>query len=229
MVSKGARGASTRASIWNFSASSAASTARSRSGRSGWPAGVKCSRQAGWLMRSVVDIATNVGRAAPLRNPSFAGRYEASAASAAPSTPSPPSTTVRSSAPAPTATVFGEKPRDREARRRIAAETERRQSLLRQQAAAGGDAEQPQIGAGAGQRCVGLLLDFRQEPVRRPRQAFDRIGKPHRRPAEGRVIAGVQRRDDAAQVLAMRRDGGAVASGSLRVTRSIAWMPLVPS
>ena len=49
----GAIGACSRASCWNFSASSACSTARSRSGRSGWPAGVRCSRQAGWLIRSV--------------------------------------------------------------------------------------------------------------------------------------------------------------------------------
>src|SRR5712672_1305904 len=53
MVSSDAAGASTRTSIWKRSSSSARSIARSRSGRSGCPAGVRCSRQAGWEMRSV--------------------------------------------------------------------------------------------------------------------------------------------------------------------------------
>ena len=39
---------------WKRSCSSARSIARSRSGRSGWPGGVTWSRQAGWVMRSVV-------------------------------------------------------------------------------------------------------------------------------------------------------------------------------
>src|SRR5215467_12117852 len=54
MVSSEACGASPRFRIWNRSASSARSIARSRSGRSGWPGGVRWSRQAGWVMRSVV-------------------------------------------------------------------------------------------------------------------------------------------------------------------------------
>src|SRR5262245_41570361 len=54
MVSSEAVGASTRASVWNFSCSSTRSMARSRSGRSGWPVGVRWSRQAGWVIKSVV-------------------------------------------------------------------------------------------------------------------------------------------------------------------------------
>src|SRR5262245_37549358 len=54
MVSSEAAGASTRASVWNFSCSSTRSMARNRSGRSGWPAGVRWLRQAGWVISSVV-------------------------------------------------------------------------------------------------------------------------------------------------------------------------------
>src|SRR5215475_778641 len=53
MVSSEAAGASTRTSGRKRSCPSARSMARSRSGRSGWPAGVTWSRQAGWVMRSV--------------------------------------------------------------------------------------------------------------------------------------------------------------------------------
>src|SRR5438874_10742805 len=53
MVSSEAAGASTRASGRKRSWESARSIARSRSGRSGWPAGVRWSRQAGWVIRSV--------------------------------------------------------------------------------------------------------------------------------------------------------------------------------
>ena len=54
-VSNAAAGASTRASVLEaLVARAPASIARSRSGRSGWPSGVRCSRQAGWVMRSVV-------------------------------------------------------------------------------------------------------------------------------------------------------------------------------
>ena len=53
MMSASAIGACSRASVWNRSASSACSMARRRSGRSGCPAGVRWSRQAGWEMRSV--------------------------------------------------------------------------------------------------------------------------------------------------------------------------------
>src|SRR5919201_1829253 len=55
MVSSEAAGASTRVSGRKRSWESARSIARSRSGRSGWPAGVRWSRQAGWVIR-IVDI-----------------------------------------------------------------------------------------------------------------------------------------------------------------------------
>ncbi len=42
-----ASGASWRSRKWNRSSDSASSTARSRSGRSGWPGGIRCSRQIG--------------------------------------------------------------------------------------------------------------------------------------------------------------------------------------
>src|SRR5690349_18629475 len=64
MVSSVAAGASTRASIWKRSCSSARSMARKRSGRSGWPAGVRWSRQAGWVISRVVDIGLS-GNGAP--------------------------------------------------------------------------------------------------------------------------------------------------------------------
>jgi len=52
-MSPSAIGACSRASIWNGSAASASSTARMRSGRSGWPCGTSWSIQAGWEMRRV--------------------------------------------------------------------------------------------------------------------------------------------------------------------------------
>src|SRR6266545_6504072 len=57
MVSSDAAGAWTRASIWKRSCSSARSIARRRSGRSGWPAAVRCSRHAEWVMRRVDIIS----------------------------------------------------------------------------------------------------------------------------------------------------------------------------
>src|SRR5262249_54676290 len=48
-----AAGASMRTRSRNRSCASARSIARSRSGRSGWPTGVRCLRQAGWVMRRV--------------------------------------------------------------------------------------------------------------------------------------------------------------------------------
>ena len=53
IVSSDAAGACSRASVWKRSFSRMRSIARRRSGRSGWPIGVRCSRQAGWVMRSV--------------------------------------------------------------------------------------------------------------------------------------------------------------------------------
>jgi hypothetical protein len=46
----------------NFSCSSTCSIARSRSGRSGWPGGVRCSRQAEWVMRSVIRAFHSAGK-----------------------------------------------------------------------------------------------------------------------------------------------------------------------
>ena len=53
--------------------------------------------------------------------------------------------------------ILGKKPRQRQAGLRRFAEPDSCQRLLRQVTAAGGDAEQPQIGAGAGQRRIGVL------------------------------------------------------------------------
>ncbi len=53
--------------------------------------------------------------------------------------------------------ILGKKPRQRQAGLRRFAEPNRGERLLRQITAAGGDAEQPQIGAGAGQRRIGVL------------------------------------------------------------------------
>ena len=39
----------------NFSRSISCLIARSRSGRSGWPGGLRCSRQAGWVIKSVIQ------------------------------------------------------------------------------------------------------------------------------------------------------------------------------
>src|SRR5437868_12193920 len=60
MVSGAARGACSRAKVAKRSCSSTRSIARSRSGRSGWPSGVKCSRQALWVT-SKVDMRSHPG------------------------------------------------------------------------------------------------------------------------------------------------------------------------
>ena len=54
-----ARGAASRASIWNASLSSARSIARTRSGRSGWPSPMSWPKQAGCEMKSVVALLTS--------------------------------------------------------------------------------------------------------------------------------------------------------------------------
>ena len=108
--------------------------------------------------------------------------------------------TVRSSAPAWTAIVLGKKPRQRDARAGIGVQPQRRERLLRQQAAAGGDgrtaadraSRRPAPHSGSLSECASIQS-------RRARQAVDRLVKPQRRPAERRIVGGVHRLDDAAQ------------------------------
>ena len=95
--------------------------------------------------------------------------------------------------------VFGEEARQRAARAGFGVQPQRRERLLRQQAAARGDGEQTQIGRRAGQRLIDVFFQIGQHPVRRPRQAVERFFKPHARPAERRIVGGVHRLDDGAQ------------------------------
>ena len=97
--------------------------------------------------------------------------------------------------------ILGKETRQCDAGRRFRAEAQRRQRLLRQQTAAGRKPEQPQIGRGAGQCRVGVLVEAAEHPLRGARQAFDRFLKPHRRPAERRIVVGFHGLDDAAQFL----------------------------
>ena len=63
---------------------------------------------------------------------------------------------IRSIAAGLNGIILGEKARQRDAGSGLRAKPQRGERLLRQQAAAGGEAEQPQIGRGAGERRVGL-------------------------------------------------------------------------
>ena len=225
MVSKGARGASTRVSIWNFSDSSAASTARRRSGRSGWPAGVKCSRQAGWLMRSV-DIATNVGRATPAKPivcPTLRGECRIGAEYAV------------------AALDYGAFQRarlDREfsAKNRASRERappHRRRAVpprapLSPKAAPGGKAEQPQVGARAGQRRIGTPCRFDADPaVVRDGFRLHRASRTAVQPKAGSLLAFSASTMPRNSLIATRRRRH--RKWQLAGDESIAWMPLVPS
>ena len=95
--------------------------------------------------------------------------------------------------------VFGKEARQRDTRAGLGVQPQRRERLLRQQAAARGDGKQTQIGRRAGQRLIDVFFQIGQHPVRRPRQAVERFFKPHARPAERRIVGGIHRLDDAAQ------------------------------
>ena len=212
--------------IWNFSASSARSTARSRSGRSGWPGGVRCSRQAGWVIEQRGHWLQ-----CTMRLSASETRQDATLALAR-----------RATAPARAfddgaleragldGDILGEKPRQRDRAAAVGAEPQRRRAPA---APTGSRRWRGRTAADkASRRRVPRRrrLSSGRAASGRARQAVDRFAEPHAGPAEGRIVAGVHRLDDAR---AIRRYSAATAappaSGSLRVTRSIAWMPLVPS
>ncbi len=122
---------------------------------------------------------------------------------------------MRSSAGRLYGDVLGEKPRQRDARAGVGVQPQSGERLLRQQATAGGDREQAQIGRRSGQRLVHVLVELRQHPARRARQAAERFFQPQAAPAERRIVGRVHRLDDAAQLAEISFDDRAAVERQL--------------
>ena len=120
---------------------------------------------------------------------------------------SAPSVTLRSSPERLHRDVLGEEPRQRRAARAIAAVAQRGERLACQQAAAGGIAEQPQVGRGAGERVLRALL--RQQPLRRAVEAVDGFAQARGGLAEGGRVAGAHIGHRRAQLVEIKRDRAA--------------------
>ena len=96
--------------------------------------------------------------------------------------------------------ILGEKARQCDARAGIGIQPQRRERLLRQQTAAGGDGKQAQIGGRSGERFVRALVEVGKHPARRARQAPDCLLQAHAAPAERRIVGRVHRVNDAVQL-----------------------------
>ena len=111
--------------------------------------------------------------------------------------------------------ILGEKPRQSNARTGIGIDPHRRERLLGQQTAPGGDGKQPQIGRRSGQRLVHAPLRVGKHPARSARQARNRLLQPYAAPAERRIVGRIHRIDDAAQFAEIRFHHGAAIEGQL--------------
>src|SRR5262249_49617234 len=115
--------------------------------------------------------------------------------------------------------VGREKPRDAYALRRSAAIAAgpalRGERVLRQHAASGGDAEQPQVRGRAGQRLLGRLVEVREQPVRRMVKARDRLAEPFGGGPESRIVGSLHLGDGAAKLVETGAHGGAARERQL--------------